>query len=99
MGKWEQIEGTGVEIPAAVLIQLEAAKAGEAEALYDLGLMYSTGKFVPVDYVEAHKWFNLAALKGSEAAKDERAAISDEMTANEIVEAQKLARQWLQGMG
>lgn len=34
------------------------------EALYDLGILFSTGQGVDMDYVEAHKWFNLAALRG-----------------------------------
>jgi TPR repeat protein len=33
------------------------------DALFELGLTYSTGRSgIPVDLVEAHKWFNLAAL-------------------------------------
>jgi hypothetical protein len=50
---------------------------------------------VEVDYVAAHKWFNLAAMKGSELAKSWRAQISAEMNTGQIAEAQKLAREWL----
>jgi len=71
------------------------AKQGRADALYNLGLAYSTGQGVSVDYVAAHKWFNLAALKGSEIAKSWRAQISSEMNSNQIAEAQRLAREWL----
>ena len=71
------------------------AKAGRADALYNLGLAYSTGQGVGVDYVAAHKWFNLAALKGSDEAKTWRAQISREMAATQIAEAQRLAREWL----
>ena len=35
-----------------------------AEMLLELGVMYCTGHDVAKDYVAAHKWFNLAALKG-----------------------------------
>ena len=45
--------------------------------------------------IEAHKWFNIAASKGHEEAAWCRADISDEMTAREISEAQRRARQWL----
>src|SRR5437588_12442218 len=62
------------------LAQFESdAKSGRAEALYNLGLAYSTGQGVDVDFIAAHKWFNLAAMKGSEIAKNWRAQISREM--------------------
>ena len=78
------------------LMQFETdAKQGRADALYNLGLAYSTGQGVGVDYVAAHKWFNLAAMKGSEIAKSWRAQISREMDFGQIAEAQRLAREWL----
>ncbi len=77
--------------------RLADAARGDADALYDLGMAYSTGSGgIEVDLIEAHKWFNLAALNGSEAATMCRADISDEMTAREIAEAQRQARAWLQ---
>lgn len=72
-----------------------AAAAGQSDALFNLGLLYSTGKGVPVDYVTAHKWFNLAAMRGSDAARDYRAQLAREMSAGEISEAQRQAREWL----
>jgi len=79
--------------------RLADAAKGDAEALYDLGVAYSTGsEGLEVDMIEAHKWFNLAALNGSEAAMACRSEISDEMTAREISEAQKEARSWLRSM-
>lgn len=78
------------------LTQFEAdARKGRAEALYNLGLAYSTGQGVLVDFVAAHKWFNLAAMKGSELAKSWRAQIAREMSTGQIAEAQRLAREWL----
>jgi TPR repeat protein len=71
------------------------ARQGRADALYNLGLAYSTGQGVDVDFVAAHKWFNLAAMKGVELAKNWRAQISREMNTNQIAEAQRLAREWL----
>lgn len=65
----------------------------DAEACFDLGVAYSCGTGgKPIDLVEAHKWFNLAALRGSEAGQSMRAEIAEEMTAREIAEAQKQAR-------
>lgn len=83
---------------AAFLIESRLADAarGDALALYELGVAYSTGSGgVPVDLIEAHKWFNLAALNGSEEGMLCRAEIADEMTAREISDAQKAARAWL----
>ena len=71
------------------------AKVGRADALYNLGLAYSTGQGVTRDYVAAHKWFNLAAMRGSDEAKSWRNQIAGEMNAGQIAQAQKLAREWL----
>ena len=83
-----------VDVDALSQYEVEA-KQGRADALYNLGLAYSTVQGVSVDYVAAHKWFNLAAMKGSEIAKSWRAQISREMNSSQIAEAQKLAREWL----
>jgi len=71
------------------------ARAGKPNALYQLGLCYSTGQGVSVDYIAAHKWFNLAAMKGVNEARSWRAQISREMSAGQIAEAQRQAREWL----
>jgi len=72
------------------------AARGDADALYELGVAYSTGTGgTEVDLIEAHKWFNLAALNGSEIGQQCRAEIAEEMTAREIAEAQRQARAWL----
>jgi uncharacterized protein len=83
---------------AAFLMEsrLADAAAGSVDALYELGVAYSTGSNgVDIDLIEAHKWFNLAALNGSELAQDCRAEIAEDMTAREIAEAQRQARAWL----
>jgi hypothetical protein len=78
------------------LTQFEsAARKGQVDALYNLGLAYSTGQGVGVDYIAAHKWFNLAALKGVQEARRWRAQISSEMSQVQIAEAQRQAREWL----
>ena len=75
---------------------LAAAAAGETITFYDLGVAFSTGSHgVACDLIEAHKWFNLAAANGHEEAAWCRADISEEMTAREIAEAQRRAREWL----
>src|SRR5688572_26337960 len=76
--------------------RLAAAAAGDVDAYYDLGVIFSTGGHgVAADMIEAHKWFNRAAAAGHEEAAWCRADVSDEMTAREIAEAQRRARQWL----
>ncbi|MBU6395466.1 MAG: hypothetical protein KGQ75_12910 [Sphingomonadales bacterium] len=78
---------------------LAAAAAGDMDALFDLGVAYSTGSHgAPCDLIEAHKWFNLAAVGGHEEAATCRAEVSDDMTAREIAEAQRRAREWLRMM-
>lgn len=75
---------------------LAAAAAGDINAYYDLGVAFSTGSHgAECDLVEAHKWFNIAAARGHEEAAWCRADVSEEMTAREIAEAQRRAREWL----
>ncbi len=75
---------------------LAAAAQGDISAYSDLGVAFSTGSHGAVcDLIEAHKWFNLAAVAGHEEAQACRAEISEEMTAREIAEAQRRAREWL----
>ncbi len=83
---------------AVMLIEtcLAAAQRGDISAYYDLGVAFSTGSHgADCDLIEAHKWFNLAAVSGHEEAQMCRADISLEMTAREIAEAQRRARAWI----
>lgn len=72
-----------------------AAQGGQPDALFELGLIYSTGRDGQVDLVEAHKWFNLAALRGNEQARHYRNELSADMTKTEIALAQKRAREFM----
>jgi uncharacterized protein len=78
-----------------------AAPLGEGPAagdmLFELGMMYSVGRDVPVDLISAHKWFNLAAVKGNVEAIRLRREIADQMSDVEIATAQRAARDWLRG--
>ena len=69
--------------------------AATADILFELGMMYCLGRDVPQDYVTAHKWFNLAALKGSEDARLYRRELAQEMTPAQVAEAQRQARAWI----
>ena len=64
--------------------------------LFRLGMMYSSGQGgCPMDRVSAHMIFNLAAMKGSIEARVYRREMSQEMEQDEIAEAQKAARRWI----
>lgn len=69
--------------------------AATADILFELGMMYCIGRDVPQDYVTAHKWFNLAAMKGSEAAREYRRELAQEMTPAQVADAQRQARGWI----
>ena len=76
--------------------RLADAARGDVEALFELGVTYSTGHGgMHVDLIEAHKWFNLGALSGDTRSQQCRAEISVEMTARDIAEAQRQARAWI----
>ena len=79
-----------IEAPEAFV-----TKTASADELYRMGLIYSEGMDVAVDLVAAHKWFNLAAMRGMDAAKGWRNQLATEMSTIQIAEAQKLAREWL----
>ncbi|MBX7481494.1 hypothetical protein [Qipengyuania qiaonensis] len=86
----------GEQASALVAACLAKYEQGSLDALYDLGVAFSTGSHGTVcDMIEAHKWFNIAASKGHEEASWCRADVADEMTAREIAEAQRRAREWL----
>ena len=78
---------------------IDSATLGEATAgedvFFQLGMMYSTGSSVPADYVSAHKWFNLAAMRGNREAIRLRSEIAEQMSKSEIATAQRAARDWL----
>jgi TPR repeat protein len=71
------------------------ANNADAEGLFELGMMYASGRSVPADLVSAHQWFNLAAQKGHADAARMRREIAAEMTDSEIGQAQRAARDWL----
>lgn len=76
--------------------RLADAARGNADACFDLGISFQTGTAgARIDLIEAHKWFNLAAVHGLAAGHDARAEVSEDMTAREIAEAQRQARAWL----
>lgn len=68
----------------------------DGDALFQLGMMYSSGSGgCPMDRVSAHMIFNLAAMKGSIEARVYRREMSMEMEREEIAEAQRTARRYI----
>ena len=86
MARFEVVDGD--------IAALGAANAS-GEVLFQLGMMYSNGTTVPADYVSAHKWFNLAAMRGNKDAIRLRREIAEQMSEHEIAAAQRAARDWL----
>lgn len=86
----------------ARMVQVEdlagSAAGGDEIAAFELAMCYASGSGIAVDLVQAHRWFNVAAACGYQPALDWRHEIAMEMTAREVVEAQKLARATLGGM-
>ncbi len=80
-------------------IDRDAATPVEATAIPDLlferGLYWASGRSGLVDLVAAHKWFNLAALKGRSDAIELRREIASQMSDEEIARAQREARAWI----
>lgn len=75
----------------------EEAQRDAAAAWFELGICYSSGTGgTVIDLVEAHKWFNLAAMSGLEEAQQCRTEIACDMTPGQIAAAQKAARAFLQ---
>jgi TPR repeat protein len=81
------------------IADIGCATMGEAPAgvdtFFQLGMMYSVGRSVPIDFVSAHKWFNLAAMRGNSDAIRLRREIAAQMSESEVAQAQRAARAWL----
>ena len=70
--------------------------AANADVLFELAMLYASGRDGQVDLVAAHKWFNLAALKGRVDALQQRLDQAGiEMSDDEIAKAQREARAWM----
>jgi TPR repeat protein len=98
IGKWARATGESkmIELDAAGGVLAVCAETPvSADEMFELGMIYSSGRGVPADLVVAHKWFNLAAMKGNAEAARLRREIAAEMLDAEIGQAQRAARDWL----
>jgi uncharacterized protein len=78
-----------------------AAEQGNAQAQSNLASMYYSGEGVSQDYVQAYMWVSLAASRFPPSATEDREQaarhrdiVASKMTAAQIAEAQKQAREW-----
>jgi hypothetical protein len=80
-----------------------AAERGHADGQLLLGLMYKGGQGVPRDYVEAYMWISLAASRAGvddrERYADARDEVANKLTAQQLAEAQRRAREWKPASG
>ena len=91
---YQQGQGVPQDYEEAVKWYRKAAEQGGAYGQLNLGMLYRDGQGVPQDYVLAYMWFNLAAAQGNAFAISDRDTAAEEMTSDQIAEAQRLAREW-----
>jgi hypothetical protein len=87
-------QGESEMIDTIVASMVDGAPA-DADACFERGIMYSSGRDVAIDMIEAHKWFNIAAMRGNRDATRLRREIAEQMSDAEIGAAQRTARDWL----
>jgi uncharacterized protein len=80
---------------ADIEIQGALPEPKDADDCFGLGMSYSSGAGVAVDLVQAHKWFNIAAMRGHPDGARLRKEIAEQMADAEIGCAQRAARDWL----
>ena len=90
------VAGRGVpkDLAEAAKRWREAAEQGKAAAQVGLGLLYAQGIGVPQDLVQAQMWFTISAAQGNKMALEARGRLDRVMTPNQIVEAQRITREW-----
>ena len=71
---------------------LVAALQGLAAAQFNIALKYYIGQGVAQNYVRAHMWWNLAAVRDAEGAIY-RLMVEEKITQQQIAEVQKLAKE------
>jgi hypothetical protein len=93
-GMYYMGQGVPKDYAEALKWYKNAAEQGHAGAQLNLGGMYASGRGVPRDYVMSYMWANLAASQGEETASELRSIVEKEMTPEQIVEAQRLSREF-----
>ena len=77
----------------------DSAASGDEVAAFELAMGHASGSGgLAVDLVRAHCWFNVASARGYAPAQNWRSEIAAEMSAAEVVAAQRMARTALKEM-
>lgn len=69
--------------------------ATQDRILLELGLKYAIGRDCEIDVVEAHKWLNIAAIRGNQKAARMRNQVAATMSKSELAAALRGARDWM----
>jgi hypothetical protein len=85
---YEDGQGVAQDYSKAIKWYTLAADQGEPMAQSNLGHLYANEQTGKLDYIQAHKWFNITGAK-------EKEKIERLMSSNQISEAQKLAKEWV----
>jgi hypothetical protein len=100
---WSEVMAASARGDHAMVVRLtrSLAEGGDADAQYDLGVLFHVGEDLPQDYVQAWKWYAIAAARFSpedqtmrERAIKNRDRIGALMSPAQLVEARRLAAQW-----
>ena len=94
VGSTVSLEGIAQEFDDAAASLRVAAEQGDAEAQYNLGLMYLAGLGVKQDNVEAYAWIRTAAAQGKRGTLEIRQSLLREMTSSQEDRAIELARKY-----
>lgn len=76
-----------------------AAGQGDANAQFDLGIMYSKGEGIPENDVKAYVWFSIAAAQNNQSARKMKEMIAKRMTRSQIARVQNLSREYWEAYG
>lgn len=89
-------EGEGVpqDYKEAVKWYRLGANQGRATAQLNLGVIYVKGQGVPLDYIQPYMWFSIAEANGNKTAVRNMDVMEKEMTAEQVSQAQEVAKNW-----
>jgi TPR repeat protein len=89
-------DGVPQDDKEAVRWYRKAAEQGHPNAQFSRGSAYFFGEGVIEDKVQAYAWYNIAAANGDEGGKKFKTLVAEEMTKEQIAEAQKLSREMVE---
>jgi TPR repeat protein len=93
-------QGVAQDLAEAAKWFRKAAEQGDAETQFTLARLYAMGQGVQKDYVRAHMWSDLAASRlppgeVRDLAAKNREIVARRLTAAELDESNRLAREWM----